>query len=57
MVFLKHDYLAFLKGRTRSAHDHKIWTPRARNNIYKFSFWIRYMYVWNDLMNWFIVIL
>ena len=45
-----HDYLQFSKGRTRSAHHgHKIWTPYARNNISKFSFWLRYINKWNDL--------
>ena len=44
-----HDYLVFSKGRTRSAHDYKIWTPYARTNIYKFSFRIRYINTWNDL--------
>ena len=44
-----HDYLQFSKGRTRSAHGYKIWTPYARTNIYKFSFWLRYINKWNDL--------
>ena len=39
----------FLKGRTKSAHDYKIWTPYAQTNIYKFTFWIRYINTWNDL--------
>ena len=47
-VFLNHDYLVFSKGRTRSAHDYKTWTPYARNNIYKLSFWIRYINTWDD---------
>ena len=41
-----HDYLQFSKGHTRSAHGYKIWTPYARTNIYKFSFWLRCI---NDL--------
>ena len=35
-----HDYLQFSKGRNGSAHGYKIWTPYARTNIYKFSFWL-----------------
>ena len=41
--------IQFSKGRTRSAHGYKIWTPYARTNIYQFSFWLRYINKWNDL--------
>ena len=44
-----HDYLQFSKGRTRSSHGYKIWTPYAQTYIYKFSFWLTYINKWNDL--------
>ncbi|RMX60236.1 hypothetical protein pdam_00019419, partial [Pocillopora damicornis] len=37
--------------RTRSTKNVKIWTPYARTNILKNSFWYKYIRIWNDLPN------
>jgi hypothetical protein len=44
-----NNYLTFSQRRTRSSHAYKIWKPFARTNIFKCSFWIRYIDRWNSL--------
>ena len=43
------NYLTFSNSRTRSTNNVKIWTPYARTNILKNSFWYKYIKIWNDL--------
>ena len=45
------NYLTFSNSRTRSTNNVKIWTPYARTNILKNSFWYKYIKIWNDLPN------
>ena len=44
-------YLSFSRGNTRSRNESKIFKPFARTNIYKYSFWLRYIDLWNSLPN------
>ena len=43
------NYLTFSNSRTRSTNNVKIWTPYARTNILKNSFWYKYIKICNDL--------
>ena len=45
------NYLTFSNSRTRSTNNVKIWTPYARTNILKNSFWYKYIKIWNDSPN------
>ena len=44
-------YLTFSCSNTRSSSSLKIAKPFSRTIILKYSFWRRYIYIWNSLPN------